>query len=49
MGQWGFLFFSEKIAQLEAFKATLKDPAEIAKVDAEIAELKAKEAEKQGE
>lgn len=49
MGGWGMIFFSEKIAQLEAFKATLKDPAEIAKVDAEIAELKAKQAEKKGE
>lgn len=49
MGDWGVFFFSERITQLEAFKATLKDPVEIAKVDAEIAELKAKQAEKQGE
>ena len=49
MGRYGFIFFSEEIAQLEAFKATLKDPDEIAKVDAQIAELKAKQAEKQGE
>jgi hypothetical protein len=48
MGKWGTFFFSERITQLEAFKATLKDPSEIAKVDAEIAELKAKE-EKKGE
>ena len=48
MGEWGWIFFSEKIAQLEAFKKTLKDPAEIAKVDAEIAELKAKQEQKQG-
>lgn len=49
MGDWGLFFFSEKLSQLEAFKKTLKDPAEIAKVDAEIAELKAKQAEKKGE
>jgi hypothetical protein len=49
MGQWGFFLFSEKLAQLEAFKKTLTDPAEIAKVDAEIAELKAKQSGKQGE
>lgn len=48
MGEWGWIFFSEKISQLEAFKKTLKDPEEIAKVDAEIADLKAKQAEKQG-
>lgn len=48
MGDFGWFFFSEKIAQLEAFKKTLTDPAEIAKVDAEIAELKAKQAPKQG-
>lgn len=49
MGDFGWFFFSEKIAQLEAFKKTLTDPAEIAKVDAEIAELKAKQKEKKGE
>ena len=48
MGDWGWFFFSEKIAQLETFKKTLKDPAEIEKVDAEIAELKAKQEQKQG-
>ena len=48
MGDFGFLFFSEKLAQLEAFKKTLTDPAEIAKVDAEIAELKAEQSGKQG-
>ena len=48
MGEWGLFFFSEKITQLEAFKKTLKDPAEIAKVDAEIAELYAKQSGKQG-
>lgn len=49
MGRYGFIFFSEEIAQLEAFKKTLKDPAEIAKVDAEIAELYKKQSGKQGE
>jgi hypothetical protein len=49
MGDWGLFFFSEKLAQLEAFKKTLKDPAEIAKVDAEIAELYKKQSGKQGE
>ena len=48
MGHFGIMFFSEEIAQLEAFKKTLKDPVEIAKVDAQIQELKAKQAEKQG-
>jgi hypothetical protein len=47
MGNFGFFFFSEKISQLEAFKSTLTDPAEIAKVDAEIEELRAKAAEKE--
>jgi hypothetical protein len=49
MGIYGFFLFSEEIAQLEAFKATLTDPAEIADVDKTIALLKAKEAEKKGE
>lgn len=48
MGDWGFFFFSEKLSQLEAYKKTLTNPAEIAKVDAEIAELKAKQEPKQG-
>ena len=46
MGMFGTLFFSEQVTQLEAFKATLKDPAEIADVEKTIALLKAKEAEK---
>ena len=49
MGMFGTIFFSEQIAQLEAFKATLKDPAEIADVDKTIAVLKEKEAQKKGE
>lgn len=49
MGDWGWFFFSEKITQLEAFKATLSDPAEIADVEKTIAIMKAKQAEKQGE
>ena len=49
MGGWGYFFFSEQITQLEAFKAALTDPAEIADVDKTIALLKAKEAEKKGE
>lgn len=40
MGKWGYLFFSELIAQKEAFKATLKDPAKIAEVQKEIDELR---------
>lgn len=42
MGKWGFLFFSEKIAQLEAFKKVLTDADEIAQVDATIALIKSK-------
>lgn len=42
MGKWGVFFFSEEIAQLEAFKATLKDEAEIAKVDEAIRVLQEK-------
>lgn len=45
MGRWGFFFFSKEIEQLEAFKKTLTDPYEIAEVDAQIAELRAKEEE----
>lgn len=45
MGRWGIIFFSEEIAQLEAFKKTLTDPAEIAEVERKIAELREKEAE----
>lgn len=45
MGKYGFIFFSEEIAQLEAFKRTLTDEVEIAEVDKQIAELKAKQAE----
>lgn len=40
MGRWGYLFFSELIAQKEAFKETLKDPDEIAEVQKEIDELR---------
>jgi hypothetical protein len=42
MGNWGLIFFSKEIAQLEAYKATLKNEAEIAKVDEAIAILKEK-------
>ena len=49
MSAWGMIFFSEQITQLEAFKATLSDPAEIADVEKTIALLKAKEAAKKGE
>lgn len=45
MGMFGYFFFSEEIAQLEAFKSTLKNEDEIARVDEAIAILK----EKQGE
>ena len=45
MGKWGFLFFSEEIAQLEAFKKTLTNADEIAEIDRQIAELREKEAE----
>ncbi len=45
MGHWGLFFFSEEIAQLEAYKATLKSEAEIAKVDEAIALLKSKKGE----
>lgn len=46
MGKWGLFLFSEQITQLEAFKATLNDESEIAKVDETISLLKAKKAEK---
>ena len=49
MGVWGTFFFSREIAQLEAFKKTLTNPAEIEEVDAQIAELRAKEAEAKAE
>lgn len=49
MGDWGPIFFSEKITQLEAFKKTLTNPAEIAEVDAQIAELKEKQEAKMRE
>jgi hypothetical protein len=42
MGKWGVFFFSEEIAQLEAFKATLKNADEIAKVDEAIRVLQEK-------
>lgn len=42
MGKWGVFFFSQEIAQLEAFKATLKNAEEIAKVDEAIRVLKEK-------
>lgn len=40
LGVW---FLSTNIAQLEAYKNTLKDKSKIAKVQAKIDELKAKE------
>lgn len=43
MGRYGTLFFSGEVAQLEAFKKTLTDPAEIAAVEKTIEVLKAKE------
>ena len=46
MGDFGLWFFSEKITQLKEFRKTLTDPEEIAEVDAEIAELEAREAKK---
>lgn len=45
MGKFGIFFFSEEIAQLEAFKATLKDEAKIAEVNEAIAILKEKKGE----
>lgn len=45
MGIWGYLFFSQQIAQLEAFKKTLKCENEIADVEKTIALLKKKKAE----
>lgn len=49
MGKWGLFLFSEKIAQLKAFRATLTDAKQIAEVDAEIAEIEAEKAEMKGE
>ena len=45
MGMFGTFFFSEEIAQLEAFKKRLTDPEEIADVDKTIELLKQKGAE----
>lgn len=45
MGKYGFFFFSEEIAQLEAFKKTLTNADEIAEVDRQIEELRVKQAE----
>lgn len=42
MGKFGIIFFGKTIAQLEAFKATLKDPKEIAEVDEAIRVLQEK-------
>ena len=36
MGIFGIIFFSKEVAQLEAFKATLTDAEEIAKVEKAI-------------
>lgn len=49
MGDFGWIFFSEKIEQLKAFRATLTDAKQIAEVDAEIAELEAKRSQKKQE
>ena len=46
MGMFGSFFFSEEVEQLEAFKSTLKDPAEIADVEKTIEILKKKAQEK---
>jgi hypothetical protein len=46
MGKWGTIFFSEKITKLKEFRKTLTNPDEIAEVDAQIAELEAKQAKK---
>lgn len=45
MGRWGTIFLSEEIAHKEAFKKTLTDPVEIAKVEKEIEELRKQEQE----
>ncbi len=42
MGRFGLIFFSEEIAQLEAFKKTLTNKDEIAEIDRQIAELQKK-------
>lgn len=49
MGMFGFFLFSKEIAQLEAFKKTLKDPAEIANVEKAIKVLREKENESKHE
>lgn len=46
MGMFGIIFFSEQIAQLEAFKKTLKNADEIAEVEKTIELLRKKKAEK---
>ncbi len=42
MGKYGLFLFSDNITQLEDYKKTLTDPAEILAVSERIAELKAK-------
>lgn len=49
MGKYGFIFFSREIAQLEAFKKTLKNADEIADVEKTIELMKKKDAERKGE
>ena len=46
MGLWGTLFFSKKIAQLEAFAKTVKNPDCKRKLEEAIEALKAEENEK---
>lgn len=43
MGKFGLLWFSEDLAQWEAFRATLTKPKDIAKADKQIARIKAKQ------
>lgn len=45
MGLFGTIFFSKEVAQLEAFKATLTDAEEIAKVEKAIEILKQADAD----
>lgn len=49
MGWFGSLFMSKTIAQLESFKAMLKDEEEIKQVENTIALIKAKENGKENE
>lgn len=46
MGDWGILWFSMTLTQLQEFRKTVKDEEELKKIDARIEELKKEEENK---